>query len=118
MLTTVVARLLYAVPMAIFGLFHFMSAKDMVGMVPSFVPGGILWVYLTGIALLAAAVSIVMGKMADMACKLLAILLGIFILTIHLPAMMAGDAMAMMSLLKDMALAGGTLAIAREFEDI
>lgn len=35
------ARIIYAIPFAIFGLMHFMKGGDMAGMVPSFIPGGI-----------------------------------------------------------------------------
>ncbi len=55
-LTTSGARLLYAIPMALFGILHFMNASDMAGMVPSFIPGGVFWVYLTGLGLILAAV--------------------------------------------------------------
>ena len=40
-------KYLLAIPMAIFGLFHFISGPAMAGMVPSAVPGGVLWFYLT-----------------------------------------------------------------------
>ena len=53
------ARIIYAIPFAIFGLMHFMKGGDMAGMVPSFIPGGIFWVYLVGVALIAAAVAII-----------------------------------------------------------
>jgi putative oxidoreductase len=43
-------KYLLAIPMAIFGLFHFISGPAMAGMVPEVIPGGVLWVYLTGIA--------------------------------------------------------------------
>jgi len=59
----------------------------MVGYVPSFIPGGVFWVYLVGLALIAAAVSIIIQKKAKLACLLLAILLMIFVLTIHLPGL-------------------------------
>ena len=49
-------KYLFAVPFLIFGAFHFMSAEQMGGMVP--IPGGAIWVYLTGIGMIAAAVSI------------------------------------------------------------
>lgn len=116
-LTTTVARILFAVPFGIFGLLHFMGGQNMTGMVPSWIPGGVFWVYLTGLALLAAAVSIIIQKKAKLASLLLSAMLGIFVLTIHLPgAMGAANEMAMMmsmsSLLKDMALAGAALAYA------
>ena len=112
-----VGRIVFAVPFGIFGMMHLMMASNMTGMVPSWVPGGVFWVYLTGLALLAAAISIVTKKHIYLASVLLAVLLIVFILTIHLPSIMGGDQMAMGSLLKDMSLAGGALSIAGLFKD-
>ena len=113
-LTTTVARVLYSVPFGVFGLLHFMGAENMKGMVPSWMPGGIFWVYLTGVALIAAAVSILIQKQARLASLLLALMLGIFVLSIHLPGLgnEATMQMAMVSLLKDVALAGAALTYA------
>lgn len=105
-------KYLFALPMAIFGIFHFMNGSAMAGMVPSFVPGGVLWVYVTGAALIAAAAAIILGKKAKLASFLLAVLLLIFVLTIHLKGAMAGDQASMASLLKDLGLAGGALIFA------
>ena len=81
-------------------------------MVPEVIPGGVLWVYLTGIALIAAAVAILLDKMAKLASVLLAALLLVFVLVIHLKGAMAGDQSATASLLKDIAIAGGALVFA------
>ncbi len=100
-------RYLYALPLAVFGLFHFMNAKDMAGMVP--IPGGVFWVYLTGAGLLAAAVAILIGKLDKLATALLGLMLIIFALSIHLPGVMSSsgqDPASMGNLLKDLALGG------------
>lgn len=110
---TKLGRFLLALPMAMFGVIHFMAADNMAGMVP--LPGGAIWVYITGVALIAAAVSIIIQKKARLAATLLAILLLIFVFTIHLPGALAGGdggQMSMMSLLKDFAIAGGALIYA------
>lgn len=60
----VVGRILFAVPFLIFGLFHFTGADNMAGMVPSWLPGGVLWVYLTGVGLVAAPIAVLTGKKA------------------------------------------------------
>lgn len=113
-LTTTVARILFAIPMLIFGIMHFMNAGMMAGMVP--LPGGVFWVYLTGLGLVAAAISIFTQKFTKIACLLLAVMLMMFVLTIHLPGVMSGDPakmqMAMPNMLKDMALAGAALLLA------
>jgi len=106
---------LYALPFAVFGLFHFMNASNMAGMVP--LPGGVFWVYFTGVALIAAAVSFVIRKKVRLAGILLGIMLIIFVLSIHLPGTLGADnpqamQMSMSSLLKDLALAGAAFFIA------
>jgi len=114
-LTGSVARYLYALPFAVFGILHFMNAGAMAGMVP--IPGGVFWVYLTGIALLAASISIIIEKYTRLACILLGVMLIIFVLSIHLPAVMGGEMQSSMpNLLKDLALAGGAWILAGNYE--
>lgn len=112
-----VGRIIFAVPFTIFGVMHLMMANNMAGMVPSWVPGGVFWVYVTGVALVAAAISIIAKKQIHLAAVLLAVLLGVFVMTIHLPALLGGDQMAMGGMLKDISLAGGALLIAGLFKE-
>ena len=118
-LTTTVARYLYAIPFGIFGVFHFINGSAMADYVPSFIPGGIFWVYLVGVALIAACVSIIIQKYTKLACLLLALLLIIFVLTMHLPGVINDpeNAATMSNLLKDAALAGGALILANNYEN-
>lgn len=98
-------RYLFAIPFLAFAIFHFMGAKDMAGMVP--IPGGVIWVYITGAGLLLAPISMLIGKYDKLAAALLGLMLLIFALSIHLPGAMAENGqMSMMSLLKDLMLAG------------
>jgi len=115
MLTSTVARWLYALPFGIFGIMHFMAGDQMAGMVP--IPGGVFWVYLTGAALIAASISFIIEKQTRLAGLLLALMLVIFALSIHLPNVMGGDQASMSSMLKDLALAGGALFIAGNYSD-
>lgn len=112
-----IGRYLFLIPMAIFGLFHFMGANDMAGMVPSWLPGGVFWVYLTGVALILAVVAVFIKKKAKLAMMLLGAMLMIFVLLLHLPAVMGGNEMSMPMLLKDVALAGGAWIISGQVED-
>lgn len=115
-----IGKIVFALPFGVFGLMHFMAGDAMAGMVPSFLPGGVFWVYLAGAALLAACISLLIGKMTKMASLLLAALMLIFVLTIHLPGVMAGGDAAQMSmsgLLKDLALAGAALFISSKSTD-
>ena len=113
-----VGRYLYAIPMAVFGTFHFMNAGTMAGMVP--VPGGVFWIYVTGVALISAAIAIFIGAYAVLATRLLGLLLLTFAVSIHLPdvinAASDGAMQASMSnFLKDTALAGGAWVLSGVF---
>ncbi len=107
---TSLGKFLFAIPMLIFGLFHFMNAQGMAGMVP--IPGGVIWVYVTGVGLLAAGVSMLIGRLDKLATVLLALMLLIFVFAIHLPGAMEGNQPSTSNLLKDLALAGGALMYA------
>ena len=107
---TGLGKWLLMIPFAAFGIMHLLGADKMAGMVP--IPGGSLWVYLTGLGMIAFAASIVLGKYDKLGAVLTASMLIVFILTIHLPAAMKGDQMSIMGLLKDLGLAGGALLYA------
>ena len=113
-LTGPVARALLTVPFAIPGVMHLTAGASMAAVVPAWVPGGVIWVYLTGIALLAGAIGIHLKKWALPAGLGLAALMLVFAFTVHLPAMAdeATRQMAMVGFMKDLGLAGGALAIA------
>jgi putative oxidoreductase len=116
---TTVGRVVFAVPFIVFGINHLIYAPMMKGIVPSFIPGGIFWVYLTGVAMIAAGVAIVAQKYAKLAATLLAALLLVFVLSLHLPGLFNPQTMqmSMIGLLKDLALAGGALVIAGLFKE-
>ena len=107
-LSKTVGRYLFAIPFFIFGIFHFMGAQDMAAMIPGWLPGGVIWVIITGIALIAAAISIIVRVLDFLATFLLGIMLLLFLLILHLPGALEGDQMATSSLLKDLALAGAS----------
>lgn len=113
---SLIGRILYAVPMFVFGLGHLTAAASYTPMVPAWLPGGVLWVYLTGVALIAAAVAIASKKMAFEASLCLSALLLVFAVTVHLPNMLNGEGMlkvmGMVSFFKDFALSGAALFIA------
>ena len=113
-----ISIVLLAIVMAVFGVYHFVYPQNLVGYVPSFLPdAGNLWVYIPGAAFILAAIAFITNKMVRVAGYLLAILLGIFVLTIHVPNFMhAGDPGvrqgALINLLKDTAIAAFAMHIA------
>lgn len=112
-----VAVYLLSIVMIVFGIQHFQHPKNLVGYVPTFLPGGIIWVYFVGAAFILASVAFIINKQVKLAAYLLAALLLIFVVAIHLPNYMhSGDVdmkqMAFTNLLKDTALAAFALHIA------
>lgn len=118
-----IAVIILGVIMIAFGIYHFIQPKNLIVYVPEFIPGGIFWVYLTGVAFILAGLAFIAHKMVMLAGYLLALLLIIFVLAIHLPNFMsAGDAdmksVAFVNLLKDTALAAFAMYIGSEARNL
>ncbi len=108
---------LYALVIGFFGVNHFLNGTGFQNTIPSFIPYHIFWVYLTGVALIAAAISFLTGKYTRAAGLFLALYLLVIVLTIHLPALMRAEgnpiiSIALTNLVKDTGLAGASLMIA------
>ncbi len=102
-------KYLFALPFAVFGILHFMNAEGMA----SFTPGGEPVVYFTGLALIAATVSFLIGKYDKLAAVLLALFLLLTALVVHLQAFLGGNEMELAQVLKDLALCGAALLYAQ-----
>jgi len=112
-----IGTIIYALVIAFFGINHFLSGTGLQRMVPRFIPGGLFWVYITGVALIAAAIAILIGKYKYAAAIGIAIFLFTIVLTVHVPAVFgAPDANAMRfpltNLMKDTAMGAAALIIA------
>lgn len=107
-------RLFFAVPLAIFGAEHLTDPKDIAQLVPQWMPAHMFWVYLVGIALIAAALSIVVKRCARLAATLLGIMFLIFVALMDIPSIVAqpGDRVLWMLGLRETAFSGGAFAIA------
>jgi len=81
-------------------------------MVPEFIPGGVVWVYITGAAFMGACVAIVAQIRVPLACYLLSALLLVLALTVHLPGALSESPNAISNLLKDLSLAAGSIFLA------
>ena len=111
---TTIGRILFAIPFALFGINHFLMTNYYLGVLTSFVPLGAYTIILTGIMLIAASISIITKKFVKLSTILLAVLLFIFIVTIHIPHMFTDTdkTATLIALLKDISLMGGSLMIA------
>ena len=117
------AVIILAIVMIIFGIYHFMNPQSLLVYVPSFIPGGILWVYLVGVAFILAAIAFITHKYAKLAGYLLALLLFMFVITIHLPNYLhSGDMdmrqMAFVSMLKDTSMGAFAMYIASNAQNL
>lgn len=112
-----IAVILLAIVMIVFGVYHFLAPQNLMAFVPEFLPGGIVWVYFAGAAFILAAIAFLIHKQVKLAGYLLALLLFIFVFTIHLPGYLnAGSTdvkqLELVNLLKDTAIAAFALYIA------
>ena len=116
---TTIGRILYALPFAAFGINHFLMTDYYLGMLTSFIPLGAYTIILTGIMLIAASISILLRTYVRVFTILLAVLLLLFILTIHIPHLLGGadKTVTLIALLKDISLMGGSLMIAGSYEE-
>jgi len=116
---TTIGRILFAVPFALFGINHFLMLDYYLGMLTSFVPLGAYTIILTGIMLIVTSISIITKVLVKFSTLMLAILLFIFIITIHIPHLItdADNTITIISLLKDISLMGGSLMISGIYSD-
>lgn len=99
-----------------FGIKHLLDGAELAGMVPPFFPGGIVWIYFTGGAMVLAVVSAVIGKWDKLAFTLAGIMILIFAATIHLKGVLGGgNFRALFDLLRDIGLTGACWMYASNF---
>ena len=76
-------RFLLAVPMLVFPVLHFVYAGFVASIIPPWIPRHLFWTYFTAITIMAAGVSIVFKKHAQLAATLLGIEIFLFCALIH-----------------------------------
>ena len=109
LIPTRVASVIFALTIAAFGIRNILKADAMDTIVPDYMPGGIVWMYITGVCLILAAIAIVLNnKFTRVACYLLALMLIIFVCTLQVKKAMDGNPR---DLLTDLAMAMGAIII-------
>jgi len=103
-----------AAPLAAFSMQHLLAARDLMQMVPSWIPAPLFWTYFVGIGLFAAALSFTVRKQVRWSALLLAIMFFIFVATMDIPGAMANpkNRIAWSLMFRETAFAGGALALA------
>jgi uncharacterized membrane protein len=80
------ARVMFGASLLPIGLSHFVYTEATVVLVPSWIPGHLVWAYLTGVAHLAAGLALLFKVLPRLAATLESLMVSVFVLTIHLPA--------------------------------
>lgn len=110
------ACVIFAIIMGLFGIYHLFNAENMKSSVPDYVPGGVIWVYLTGVGFILAAIAILIDRYTKLACYMLAGMLLVFIFTIHVPMVVSGETevikqTGLLMMLKDIGLVMAALLV-------
>jgi uncharacterized membrane protein YphA (DoxX/SURF4 family) len=107
-----IGTVLWVVPFAVFGVMHFVALDYTASTVPSFFPAPTFWALLTGAAQVAFVASVALGRLDRLASVLLALMLLVFVVTIHVPKAFGGDFVGIIASLRDTAMAGAALVFA------
>jgi uncharacterized membrane protein len=91
-----------------------MTPRDLVGMVPSWIPAPMFWTYFVGFALFAAALSFAARRQLRWSALCLALMFSIFVATMDLPGVIANPKSRLIwtLMLREASFAGGALALA------
>jgi uncharacterized membrane protein len=108
------ASVFVAASLAVFGAEHLTGARILMQGVPVWMPAHLFWAYFVGVALLAAALSLTFKKYVGWSTLLLAIMIFLFVATIHIPNVVANPKSRILwtVMLRDSAFASGILAFA------
>ena len=106
-------NLCFAVPLAVFGAEHFALGKAMIGLVPPYMPLRLSWIYIVGVALIIAALSIATKIQVRWSGLLFGIMMFLFVALIHLPgAVKGGDRNVWTIVIREMSFGGGGWVLA------
>ena len=103
-----------AVALAVFAAEHFLMARDLMSIVPPWLPGPLFWTYFVGVAWLAAAISFIVWRYVRWSAALAALLFLIIVVTIDLPNLPAhlGERLFVTLTVRELAFAGGAMVLA------
>ncbi|MES2223200.1 MAG: hypothetical protein V4587_19800, partial [Acidobacteriota bacterium] len=82
-------NLCFAIPLAVFGALHLANIAFVLPAVPNYMPFRLLWAYLVGVALMAAALSIASKIQVFWSGLLFGIMMFLFVVMTDLPGVLA-----------------------------
>jgi uncharacterized membrane protein len=103
-----------ATALSVFAAEHFLAARDLMLIVPRWMPGPLFWTYFVGATLLAAAISFIAWRHVRWSAALLALLFLIIVATIDLPTltMHVRERLFWTLTARESAFAGGAMVLA------
>jgi uncharacterized membrane protein len=82
-------RILYCTPIVGFGICHFLYAKGIATLVPSWIPWHMFWTYFAGTCLICSGLAIIFKIRLQMITSLLGVMILLWVFTIHIPRAIA-----------------------------
>ncbi len=103
-----------AVALAVFAAEHFTAARDLMGIVPKWLPGPLVWTYFVGAAWLAAAISFIVWRQVRWSAAGVALLMWTIVATIDLPNLSkeAHDRIFWILTVRELAFGAGAMVLA------
>ena len=110
---TFIGKYLFAIPFIIFGILYLVNAESYPSMIT--MTGSVIWIYVAGLVMLLAGITILIGKKDAVATFLLGLMFFIFAAFVDLPAFIAQDGNEVISslLLRDLVISGAAFIYCR-----
>jgi uncharacterized membrane protein len=83
---------LFAITIVCFGILHFVFGKEASGLVPSWIPWHLFWIYFAGVALLGSGIAIILKIKIRLAATLLGTMILIWFIILHTPRVITSPA--------------------------
>lgn len=107
-------RVFVAAPLATFGALHLAAAQGLMGMIPTYLPWPLFWVYFVGFGLIATALSLIFDRFVRWSGLLCGIMFLLFVAMMDIPAVAGGqhDRFAFTLVAREAVFGCGLLALA------
>ncbi|HKW96685.1 MAG TPA: hypothetical protein VJN43_03080 [Bryobacteraceae bacterium] len=106
-------HLCFAIPLAVFGAEHLFNKTALLGLVPSYMPWRVFWVYFVGVALIAASLSIATRIQVRWSGLLFGTMMFLFVAMLHIPGAIAvGGRIPWTIVFRESSFGGGGLVLA------
>ncbi len=104
----------FAVPLAVFGAEHLTATRNIAAIIPKWIPGHIFWTLFVGVALIAAAISIAVRRLAGLASTLLGFMFFCFVVLMDAPGLASAprDRFAQALTLRELSFSACSFALA------